>query len=80
MICALYVLSRIMGSVVRSPMIAYGAVSAVVLAQEGAIPAGAPVSLPDDGQWPMPAKGFANTPYSGLSEITTENVRQLKAV
>jgi glucose dehydrogenase len=32
----------------------------------------------EDGQWPMPAKDYANTRYSGLADITTENVRQLK--
>jgi hypothetical protein len=32
----------------------------------------------EDGQWPMPAKDYANTRYSGLADITTENVKQLK--
>ena len=32
----------------------------------------------DDGQWTMPAKNFANTRYSELNEITTENVRSLQ--
>jgi lanthanide-dependent methanol dehydrogenase len=31
----------------------------------------------EDGQWLMPAKNLANTRYSGLDEITTENVGQL---
>ncbi len=33
---------------------------------------------PDDGQWLMAAKDYANTRYSGLQEITTENVRNLR--
>lgn len=32
----------------------------------------------DDGQWIMPSKDFANTRYSELKEITTENVKNLK--
>ncbi len=33
---------------------------------------------PDDGQWVMPARNFASTRYSGLSQITTENVARLQ--
>jgi PQQ-dependent dehydrogenase (methanol/ethanol family) len=32
----------------------------------------------EDGQWPMPAKDFASTRYSGLDEINTTNVSKLK--
>jgi lanthanide-dependent methanol dehydrogenase len=32
----------------------------------------------DDGQWSMPARNFASTRYSGLTEITPENVGQLR--
>jgi PQQ-dependent dehydrogenase (methanol/ethanol family) len=32
----------------------------------------------EDGQWLMPAKNFASTRYSGLDEIRTENVKDLK--
>lgn len=32
----------------------------------------------EDGQWMMPAKNFASTRFSGLDEITTENVSQLR--
>src|SRR3954469_10170521 len=32
----------------------------------------------EDGQWLMPAKDFANTRYSGLKEITTENVAKMQ--
>ena len=32
----------------------------------------------DDGQWPMPAKNFASTRFSTLSEIDTSNVKNLK--
>src|SRR6476661_6391801 len=32
----------------------------------------------DDGQWTMPARNYASTRYSGLGQITRENVGQLK--
>jgi PQQ-dependent dehydrogenase (methanol/ethanol family) len=32
----------------------------------------------DDGQWVMPAKNYASTRFSGLQQITTGNVRNLK--
>src|SRR5438128_2121338 len=32
----------------------------------------------EDGQWPMAAKNYANTRYSGLDQVNTENVKQLK--
>ena len=32
----------------------------------------------EDGQWTMPQKDYANSRYSGLSEITTENAKNLK--
>src|SRR3954467_7708953 len=39
---------------------------------------GDPASLQhDDGQWVMPAKDYAGTRFSGLTEINTSNVRQL---
>src|SRR5690348_17018371 len=35
-------------------------------------------SAGDDGEWRMPAKDYASRRYSGLTEITTENVASLK--
>src|SRR5436305_3511509 len=32
----------------------------------------------DDGQWRMPAKNFASTRYSELTEINTDNVKNLQ--
>jgi len=32
----------------------------------------------EDGQWVMPAKNYASTRYSGLDQITTENIEALK--
>jgi PQQ-dependent dehydrogenase (methanol/ethanol family) len=32
----------------------------------------------DDNQWVMPAKDYASTRYSGLHQITTDNVKQLQ--
>jgi PQQ-dependent dehydrogenase (methanol/ethanol family) len=40
--------------------------------------AGDPATLQhDDGQWVMPAKNYASTRFSGLDEITTQNVHRL---
>ncbi|MDB5296947.1 MAG: pqq-dependent dehydrogenase, methanol/ethanol family, partial [Phycisphaerales bacterium] len=33
---------------------------------------------PEDGQWPMAAKTYANTRYSGLDQITPKNAKELK--
>ena len=42
-------------------------------------PTGARVVLePEDGQWTMPAKNYASTRFSGLEEINTSNVANLK--
>jgi lanthanide-dependent methanol dehydrogenase len=35
-------------------------------------------SGPEDGQWTVPQKNFASTRYSDLSEINTENVKNLQ--
>jgi lanthanide-dependent methanol dehydrogenase len=45
-----------------------------------ALPARLPsdsTSSADDGQWRMPARNFASTRYSGLTEITSQNAAQL---
>ncbi len=36
------------------------------------------VSRDEDGQWTIPQKNYANTRYSGLAEINTENVKSLQ--
>jgi len=42
-------------------------------------PTGASVAAePEDGQWPMPAKNYASTRFSGLEDINTSNVASLK--
>ena len=33
-----------------------------------------------DGAWPMAAKNYANTRYSPLQQITTDNVKDLQHV
>jgi PQQ-dependent dehydrogenase (methanol/ethanol family) len=38
----------------------------------------AAATAPEDGQWIRPAKDFASTRFSGLSEINTSNVASLK--
>jgi len=52
-----------------------------VNAPVGAAPANGEINLPpDDGQWVRPAKDFASTRFSGLAEINTTNVKNLKSV
>ena len=36
--------------------------------------------VPDDGQWLRPAKDYASTRFSGLSEITAANVNRLRVI
>jgi len=38
---------------------------------------GAPAQQSEDGQWMMPAKNYASTRFSGLNEITADNVKNL---
>ena len=38
----------------------------------------AATATPDDGQWVMPARNHGSTRYSGLAEINTGNVHQLR--
>jgi PQQ-dependent dehydrogenase (methanol/ethanol family) len=37
-----------------------------------------PAAIEEDGQWPMPAKNFASTRFSGLEEINTSNAASLR--
>jgi PQQ-dependent dehydrogenase (methanol/ethanol family) len=47
--------------------------------QTSTLPTGAgSVAEQEDGQWTMPAKNYASTRYSGLDQINTENVKNLK--
>jgi PQQ-dependent dehydrogenase (methanol/ethanol family) len=58
--------------------------TAASAAKPGAEPTGKIAMAPesaspkDDGQWTSPAKDFANTRYSELTEINTTNVKDLK--
>jgi PQQ-dependent dehydrogenase (methanol/ethanol family) len=60
-----------------------GSAASVEIHPAGATPR-APATLPaagpgaEDGQWPMAAKDYANTRFSGLDEINAGNVSQLK--
>jgi lanthanide-dependent methanol dehydrogenase len=45
--------------------------------ESGARPARA-ATAPEDGSWPIPAKDYANTRFSGLDQINAGNVRQLQ--
>ena len=50
--------------------------SSVLAAEIARIPDVA--TAPEDGQWTMPSKDYANSRFSGLDEITTANVKDLK--
>src|SRR5437868_785821 len=39
---------------------------------------GPPAQQTEDGQWLMPAKNYASTRFSGLNQITADNVKNLK--
>jgi PQQ-dependent dehydrogenase (methanol/ethanol family) len=42
-------------------------------------PTGATAAIPaEDGQWTMPGKDYASTRFSGLAEVNTANVKNLK--
>lgn len=45
---------------------------------EGAIKPPSAAAPPDDGQWLMPAKNYASTRYSELTEIDRSNVKNLQ--
>jgi PQQ-dependent dehydrogenase (methanol/ethanol family) len=50
-------------------------------ARTGAAPLAGDAALPpDDGQWVRPAKDFASTRFSGLTEINTANVKNLHPI
>jgi PQQ-dependent dehydrogenase (methanol/ethanol family) len=54
---------------------------AVVLsARTGGTAASVDTTVNDDGQWVRPAKDYASTRFSGLSEINTGNVKSLRVV
>jgi PQQ-dependent dehydrogenase (methanol/ethanol family) len=49
--------------------------------QVGTAPANGEVDLPaDDGQWIRPAKDYASTRFSALTEINSSNVKTLRAI
>jgi PQQ-dependent dehydrogenase (methanol/ethanol family) len=54
-------------------------VPSLTRAQTAPQPAAPPfAAIPEDGQWTIPQKNYANTRYSDLSEISTENVKNLQ--
>ena len=61
--------------------LALGAFAASALAQQGGFNAIEPpksAAPPDDGQWAMPAKNYASTRFSELTEINEANVGKLQ--
>jgi PQQ-dependent dehydrogenase (methanol/ethanol family) len=54
------------------------ATSAAGQESAGTILPPAAAAPPEDGQWTMPTKNFANTRYSGLDEIAVDNVAELQ--
>jgi lanthanide-dependent methanol dehydrogenase len=64
------------GVVLRILLIVVGSALLLSAADKATVPDAASPS--EDGQWSMPSKDYANTRYSGLTEITTQNVKDLK--
>jgi glucose dehydrogenase len=64
----------------RLLLIAAASALASVAAAEESVATRVPASIaaPEDGNWPMPAKNYASTRYSGLDEINRQNVSNLK--
>jgi PQQ-dependent dehydrogenase (methanol/ethanol family) len=65
----------------RRIALAFAALLSVSLgpSAEAQQPAAPPfASTPEDGQWQIPQKNYANTRYSDLAEINTENVKNLQ--
>jgi PQQ-dependent dehydrogenase (methanol/ethanol family) len=52
--------------------------TATQISQAGGVAVPSFANVAEDGQWTMPAKDYASTRYSGLDEINTGNVRNLK--
>ena len=52
----------------------------ILSARTGTAPTSVDTSVTDDGQWVRPAKDYASTRFSGLSEINTANVKNLRVV
>jgi lanthanide-dependent methanol dehydrogenase len=52
--------------------------SARVATTATSVPAAPGSAVPEDGEWRIPAKDYASTRYSGLDQITTDNVQRLQ--
>ena len=62
---------------IRAISLFLGALALFAADAWGQINAPTSAAPPDDGQWTMPAKNFANTRYSELKEITPGTVGRL---
>src|SRR5262245_6931674 len=57
-----------------------GFLTAVAAVLGAAVTASAAAQTTDDGGWPMPAKDYASTRYSGLAQINSHNATTLRPV
>ena len=66
----------------RDPTTALLLLSVVALGapQQRVAPRASALPAQGDGQWTMPAKDYAATRYSALTDITAANVKRLRAV
>jgi lanthanide-dependent methanol dehydrogenase len=60
----------------RTPPAAQPSLAQAASTGQASVPPFVPAE--EDGQWTMPAKNYASTRYSGLEEINTGNVKNLK--
>src|SRR5437762_10839906 len=57
---------------------ALAALTAILAAQESLPIPPSSAAPAEDGQWTMPAKNYASTRYTGLEEITRDNIKNLR--
>src|SRR3954447_19688873 len=61
-----------------APFVMMSVLAASAWADDGHPRPPASAAPADDGQWTMPAKNYASTRYSELTEITADNVKNLQ--
>src|SRR6185312_9047214 len=65
----------------RRPLVTLACIACLAVALPGAEASAAPQpAAQEDGQWPMPAKDYAATRYSKLTQITRANAAGLRPV
>jgi glucose dehydrogenase len=66
------------GALAAIGLVLVGTVSGLSLASSARAQSDIPALSQDDRNWVMPAKNYESTRFSGLDQINTQNVRQLR--